>query len=324
MQFRTVISPQKAAITIGYDTPVLAIGSCFAENMGERLHNMRIPVYINPFGILYNPASIAKNISILLTNQNFEYSDIFEHGGLWHSWQHHGKFSHPDKEAILRGVNESLFEARNFMKKTQRLVITFGSAYVYVLKNTGEMVANCHKVPSSFFEKKRLSIEEIVTNFSETIHHLNQQNIDLQIVMTVSPVRYIRDGIIENQKSKAILLLAVEALCEKFSNVHYFPSYELVMDDLRDYRFYEDDMVHPNKQAIDYIWAFFKETYCTQNTLNIMTEVEKINAMLQHRPLHPNTEGYQQFVNTLSNRIEAIQKKYPFLNFDNKSKPFQL
>jgi GSCFA family len=324
MSFRTILRPQKSNVDIEYKHPIFTIGSCFAENMGQRLAALRLNTLCNPFGILYNPISIAKSINLLVTDYMFTEDDIFEHGGLWHSWQHHGRFSHPDKEVILRGVNECLCEAQNFIKKTNRLIITLGSAYVYVKKDTGETVANCHKVPASFFEKKRLSVEEIVNDFSNTINLLKEQNADLQILMTVSPVRYMRDGIVENQKSKAILLLAIEALCEKFTHVHYFPAYELVMDDLRDYRFYEEDMVHPNKQAIDYIWAFFKETYCTQNTLNIMVEVEKINAMLQHRPLHPNSQEYQQFVDIVSNKLQMIQKKYPFLNFDDKAKPFQL
>ena len=248
MQFRTILRPQKSDVDIDYHHPILTIGSCFAENIGQRLAAVRFSTLCNPWGILYNPISIAKSVNLIVTDYSFTEDDIFEHGGLWHSWQHHGRFSHPDKKVILRGVNESLFKAQNFIKKANRLIITLGSAYVYVLKDTGETVANCHKVPASFFEKKRLSVEEIVDDFSNTINLLKGQSADLQILMTVSPVRYIRDGIVENQKSKAILLLAVEALCEKFNNVHYFPAYELVMDDLRDYRFYEEDMVHPNKQ----------------------------------------------------------------------------
>lgn len=316
MQFRTILRPQKSDVDIDYHHPILTLGSCFAENIGQRLAAMRFNTLCNPFGILYNPISIAKGINLMVTDYTFTQDDIFEYGGLWHSWQHHGRFSHPDKDAILRGVNKELSEAQNFFKKTNRLIITLGSAYVYVKKDTGELVANCHKAPTSFFEKKRLSVEEIINDFSNVINLLKAQKADLQILMTVSPVRYIRDGIIENQKSKGVLLLAVEALCEKFSNVHYFPSYELVMDDLRDYRFYEEDMVHPNKQAIDYIWAFFKKTYCPDNTLNIMTAVEKINAMLQHRPLHPGTEGYQQFADTVAKRLEDLNRKYPFLKFD--------
>lgn len=313
MVFRTVLLPQKADFEISYQTPTLAIGSCFTENIGERLSDARFPLCINPFGIFYNPLSIAYCINYLMTNTIFTEKDIFENQGLWHSWQHHGKFSHSKKAEILRGVNESLSEARQFYKSANRLIITLGTAHVFVEKQSGKVVANCHKMPASFFYSKRLSMTEIVESLSSTFNKIFSQNADCQIIITVSPIRHIREGLIENQRNKAILLLAAEALCQQFPNVHYFPAYEIMMDDLRDYRFYEADMIHPTPQAIDYIWQVFSDTYFTESTKKMRDDVRKVHLMQQHRPLHPDTDAYQQFVNNLKKKEEELAVKYPIL-----------
>ena len=322
MEFRTKLNPTKSNISIGYDDSILTIGSCFAENMGARLSALRFSTLTNPFGILYNPISISKNISKLLTAEIYTEKDIFQNGDLWHSWQHHGKFSSPKKGDILRGINDSLLEAQTFFQKANRLIITLGTANVFIEKKSGEVVANCHKVPSrnaetglDNFDKRRLSVEEIVENFTNILNKINAQKTDIQIIITVSPIRHIRDGLIENQLSKATLLLAVDEICRQFKNVHYFPAYELMMDDLRDYRFYEADMIHPTSQAIDYIWDFFKEVFFTDKTNCVINDVQKLNLMLQHRPLHPNTEGYQQFVNSVNNKMIELKSKYPYLTF---------
>ena len=195
------------------------------------------------------------------------------------------------------------------------MFLTFGSATVYQLKTTGETVANCHKAPPQYFDKKRLSTTEIVAAFLPILENLSTQIIDLQIIITVSPVRHLRDGLIENNLSKATLLLAADALTQKFSNISYFPAYELIMDDLRDYRFFERDMMHPTAQAVDYIWQFFSDTYFSTETKSIVQEIEKINAMQAHRPLKgENTEGVKNFQKTLALKIEALEKRFPFLN----------
>jgi hypothetical protein len=314
MVFRTVLPAQKQDFECSYQTPTLAIGSCFAENMAARLSNLRFPVCINPFGILYNPISIANCLNYLMTDTVFKETDIFENQGLWHSWQHHGKFSSPKKVEILRRINEEFSNARQFFKKANRLIITLGTANVFIETQSGQVVANCHKMPASQFQYKRLSIAEIVEPLSLTFNKIISQNTDFQIIITVSPIRHIRDGLIENQRSKAILLLAVEALCQQFTNVHYFPAYEIMMDDLRDYRFYEADMIHPNKQAIDYIWQVFSDTYFTDETKKVMDDVHKVNLMQQHRPLHPDTDWYQQFADNLKKKEKELYAKYPFLD----------
>lgn len=313
MQFRTTLSVPKSPFDLGYETPLMMLGSCFTENIGARLQSLFMPVLTNPFGITYNPISIAKNINYLMTNDTFQEKDVFKEGDLWHSWQHHGRFSSSEKAEILRGINFELSTARNHFLKTKTLILTLGTANVFIEKKSNRVVNNCHKVPPQYFDKKRLSVDEVVSNLKTTFDKIFSQNTDCQIVMTVSPIRHLRDGLVENNRSKAVLLLACAELSDLFPNVHYFPAYELVMDDLRDYRFYAPDMMHPTDQAIDYIWECFVDTFFTKKTKIIVEDVQKINLMKQHRPLHPNTEGYQQFVDKLQEKVDILQKKYPFL-----------
>lgn len=323
--FRTELKPQKASFDIDYQCFTLGIGSCFIENIGSMLNARQLPFLQNPYGIVYNPLSIVKQLAAITaldadTEANyFSEKDLFQHNGLWGSLQHHGKFSGENKAIVLNNTNDSLEKARNFYKKTNRIVLTLGTANVFIWKETGEVVANCHKLPPQYFEQKRLKVEEIVDNFKPIFEKIFSQNTDCQIIITVSPIRHIRDGLVENNRSKAVLLLAADALSQFFDNVHYFPAYEIVMDDLRDYRFYERDMIHPNALAIEYIWQFFSDTFFDNKTKSIIQEVEKINAMLAHRPLHgADTEGYQKFREQLDLKILALQKQYPFLKSEVK------
>jgi lysophospholipase L1-like esterase len=313
MQFRTTLSIPQSSFELGYDTPLLMLGSCFTENIGARLQSLHLPVLTNPFGIVYNPISMTRNINYLMTNEIFSEKDIFQQGDMWHSWQHHSRFSSPEKAEILRGINDELTTARNHFVKTKTLILTLGTANVFVEKKSNQVVNNCHKSPPQYFEKKRLSVSDVVSNFKTIFEKILSQNTECQIVMTVSPIRHLRDGLIENNRSKAVLLLASAELSDLFPNVHYFPAYELVIDDLRDYRFFAPDMMHPTDQAIDYIWQHFTDTFFTEKTKIMTEEVHKINLMKQHRPLHPNTEGYQQFVNQLQQKVDNLKNKYPFL-----------
>ncbi len=320
--FRTELKIQTAPFSIDYQSFTLGIGSCFIENIGAMLNARQLPFLQNPFGIVYNPLSIAKQlaaISALETVENlyfFTENDLFKYNGLWASLQHHSKFSGENRDDVLKNINNSLVMGRNFFKKTNRIILTLGTANVFIWKETGEVVANCHKLPPQYFEKKRLNIEEIVTVFKPIFEQIISQNTDCQIIITVSPIRHIRDGLVENNRSKAVLLLAADTLSQLFERVHYFPAYEIMMDDLRDYRFYESDMIHPNSTAIQYIWQYFSETFFDNKTRSIVQEVEKINLMLAHRPLHSaDTEGYQKFREQLNLKILALQKQYPFLDF---------
>ena len=324
--FRTELKPQKASFNIDYQCFTLGIGSCFTENIGAKLNARQLPFFHNPFGIVYNPLSMARQLAMISESDTsveqenasyfFKEKDLIKQGNLWHSMQHHGRFSGENSDLVLKNINGSLNEARLFFQKTNRLILTFGTARVFEFKTTKEIVANCHKLPSSYFQSKKLTVASIVDNFKPIFEKIFSEKTGFHIILTVSPIRHVRDGLVENNRSKAILLLACEVLSEMFNHVHYFPAYELVMDDLRDYRFYERDMLHPNIQAIEYIWQYFETTFFDERTKNVEAEVEKINLMQAHRPLHgSDTEGYQKFQKQLEEKILNIKKQYPFLHF---------
>lgn len=321
--FRTILSPQKANISIGYHTPIICIGSCFTENIGQLLIENKFPTSLNPFGIIYNPVSIKQSLDRIISGAQYTAKDIFFHQDLWHSFDHHGVFSHPNQQASLELINNKLETVAKFLKKANRLILTLGTANVFVNKTTGKIVANCHKLPNTAFEKKRLSISEIVFSLQPTLEKLKTINPDCEVIFTVSPVRHLKDGIIENQRSKATLLLAIEEIMSQLDYVHYFPAYEIVLDDLRDYRFFERDMAHPNELAIQYIWDFFQQTYFSKETYSIFSKVKKMVQASKHRPFHKNTYTHQQFVKRQLENIATLEKQHPFLSLTNEREIFQ-
>ncbi len=321
--FRTVLPLKKTSIDINYQSPILCIGSCFTENIGNLLIENKFPSLLNPFGILYNPISIKNSLAILLSKKEYKAAALFLHQDLWRSFDHHGVFAHPNKQQTLTNINSQLNVARTFLAQTKRLVLTFGTANVFIKKSTGAVVANCHKLPNSEFEKHRLSIIEIVDEFVPILHQLKTENPALEIIFTVSPVRHIKDGLLENQRSKATLLLAIEQITNSLSYTHYFPAYELVLDDLRDYRFFGKDMIHPNEIAIDYIWNYFQQTYFSSATMTVLKQAQKIVQASQHRPLHVETDAHQQFIKKQLEKIDIFTKQYPFINLKTAQEIFQ-
>lgn len=283
MDFRTII-PIKPQPWISHSTRFVLLGSCFAENIGQRLIDYRFQVDMNPFGVLYNPLSIAQALERLAENRPFVADELFEHNSLWHSWMHHGSFSDQSKEKALEKMNERFVLANQNLKKTDLLIITFGSAWVYEFD--GRVVANCHKVPNNRFVRRRLTVNEIVARYTQLFAALRQQNPKLKVLLSVSPIRYLRNDATENQTSKATLLLATEALCQQLPDVDYFPAYEILLDELRDYRFFADDMVHPSPMAVAYVWERFAQAYFTPDTLALLPEIDKENRRAAHRPLH--------------------------------------
>ena len=304
MDFRTKVDA-KADFTIGYFDKIMMMGSCFAENIGLKMRQSRLNVVVNPFGILFNPESIAMALEQALAGSPVTDTDVFQHNGLWSGFGFHGSFSSPDKAEALRRMNEGISLAHQQINGLTRLILTFGTAYVYRNVSDGRVVANCHKLPAANFVREMLTIEQIVERYSALIEQLTTINPDLQIVLTVSPVRHLRDGAHQNQLSKATLLLAANQLVERFGNVHYFPSYELLLDDLRDYRFYDADMCHPSAVAVDYIWQAMRDNCFSQTDNALIDEVAKIMAAINHRPLNPNTDEYRQFV---ANQLDAVTR----------------
>ena len=321
--FRTVLPLEKANVDIHYQSPILCIGSCFTENIGNLLAANKFPILLNPFGILYNPISIKNSLEILLSEKKYTTNDLFLHQDLWRSFDHHSFFSTTNQAQALRTINDQLETARRFLKQTKRLFLTFGTANTFINQSTGKVVTNCHKLPNTNFEKRRLSVAEITAALVPVLQQLKTEYAQLEIIFTVSPVRHIRDGLLENQRSKATLLLAVEHLAKELSFTHYFPAYELVLDDLRDYRFFGKDMIHPNEIAIEYIWNYFQQTYFSTKTMATFKQVKKIVQASQHRPLHPATATHQQFVRKQLEKIIAFSKQYPFINLKTEQEVFQ-
>jgi hypothetical protein len=291
--------------------PILIAGSCFAEHIGQFLLENKFTIALNPSGILFNPLSLVKSVQDCLTPDVLDQNDCFQHDGLWHSWNLHGSFSSVEKEILLASIIESRQKAKSILDKSESMILTLGTAWVYEKKTDGKLVGNCHKVPNNTFIKRMLTVDEIIESFESLMKEEVFRN--KQIILTISPVRYIHDGLIENNRSKAVLIQAVEHLCKTWPGFYYFPAYEIVIDELRDYRFYSHDLVHPNDQAVNYVTEQFAESTFDEETKEFIKVYEPIRIAGQHRPLHPDSEGFHQFKTKLDESINQLQKKYPFL-----------
>ncbi len=314
MNFRTEIQIPKSQTDISYRDNLLLFGSCFTENSGNKLSAHKFKADINPFGILYNPYSIENAINILLKKKQFTEDDLFFHNGIWNSFSHHGSFSDISKEVCLLKINDRINSTSNILKEVDHLLITFGTAWIYELKETNQIVANCHKLPEKTFNRRRLNVKEIADSYTHLLTDIYSLNPSVNIIFTVSPIRHWKDGAHENQLSKSTLLLAIAQLQEKFNNIQYFPAYEIVMDELRDYRFYEEDMLHPSKVAINYIWERFSDTYFSIETKQIQQQIVEICKAQNHRPFNPETEEHLAFLKKTEEKKLKLKAQYPFLD----------
>lgn len=295
MQWSTQVPISSSSFPASHRHPIVLAGSCFSENIGALLRRHKFPTCINPFGILYNPLSIGRSLEAVIQNRRYNVQDLVPHGGLWHSMDHHGSFSAPDKDTVLRNINNAITQAREMLEKASHLFLTWGSAFAFRYHPTGQIAGNCHKLPGSHFSKELLTPENIVADYTRLIHSLLSSNPKLCITLSISPVRHWREGAENNQVSKATLLLAKHTLCREFPNLHYFPAYEIVMDELRDYRFYADDLLHPGHNAIQYIYERFGDTWFSKETRTLLPELDKILQAAGHRPLHGITPEYREF-----------------------------
>ena len=311
--FSTQIDIPHSAVEITYNDRILTLGSCFAENIGTKLQEAFFLTFINPFGVMYNPMSVAQGIRHLLSEKEFTAADLFQSGSLWNSLAHSSTFSAVTADDALQKINSRLQAARYFLHETNVMMITLGTAWVFELVDTRKIVSNCHKLPASRFTRRRLSVDEIINEFTEVFGLLRNSYPGLKFIFTVSPIRHWKDGAHENTVSKSTLHLAVDALEKQFDFVHYFPAYEIMMDELRDYRFYASDMLHPSDVAVDYIWQRFGDTYISSETLNLKKELERLRADLNHRPLHPETEEYRLFQLSVEKKKNGLIQDYPFL-----------
>ena len=322
MQFRTQIPIPKSNFLIDYNSKIVSLGSCFAENIAEKLDYFKFENTCNPFGIIFNPVSIEKIIHKAVNQELFTEKDIFFHNERWHCFDVHSDLSNMNKEELLNDLNQLLQSTKQQLQEATHIIITYGTSWVYRNIATNQIVANCHKVPQKEFSKEILSVETIEKSIQNTMNFIQKINPNVSFIFTVSPVRHLKDGFVENQLSKAHLISAIHQILKISIGVPpsgaegaYFPSYEIMMDELRDYRFYAEDMIHPNTVAIDYIWERFSETTISEESHSIMKEVETIQKGLQHRPFNPNSESHQQFLSKLQDKITRLQKRFPKIQF---------
>lgn len=313
MDFTTKIPINKSGNLINYNSKIVSLGSCFAENMGDKFSYFKFQNTVNPFGIIFNPVSIENLVSRVVNNQKFTEEDIFFHNDLWHSFEVHSELSNSNKEDFLNSLNQLLESTNNQITAFTHIIITYGTSWVYRNKASQKIVANCHKVPQSQFDKEILSVETIEKSIQNTINLIQKVNPNCHFIFTVSPVRHIKDGFVENQQSKAHLITAIHN--SQFTIHNYFPSYELMMDELRDYRFYAEDMLHPSQIAIDYIWVRFFENYISEESYTTMEEVCSIQKGLAHRPFNPDSESHQKFLYDLQVKINHLQQDFPQIVF---------
>jgi hypothetical protein len=317
MDFRTLLPTHPAPFRIAPSDRILLVGSCFTEHIGDRLRRYKWPVCVNPYGIVYNPVSIGRCIEQLAAGViPFVHSDLFENGGVWRSWEHHSSFAYPDVGQSFRAMLRAYEDAVSFLYQSTHVILTPGTAFVHALKSTGQIVANNHKMPANIFDGRRLTVEEATDALAGAVQAVLSVVPNIRIILTVSPVRHLRLGMAENQRSKAVLLLACEAVCRIWpERAFYFPAYELLMDDLRDYRFYAPDMVHPSDTAVDYVWQHFSDTFFSTGTKQLLSEITKIQAAATHRPFHADTPEHRAFQEKQLQKIHEITLRYPFLDF---------
>lgn len=313
MNFRTSVELPQEEVEIRHSDRLMLFGSCFSENIGNRLAENKFVCEVNPFGILYNPLSISSALKQVMNRKVYVKEDLFEAGGVWHSWMHHGSFSSDvSLDDCLQKINIRLKKASDFLATADWLIVTWGTSYVY--RYEGDVVGNCHKCPEKMFVRERLSVEAVCEEWNALLRSIKCHFPELKVMFSVSPIRHAKDGMHGNQLSKATLLLAADELCRRFDNCFYFPSYEILMDELRDYRFYADDMFHPSPLAVQYIWECFCRSYFKENTMDVMKDWDEIQKALRHKPFRPESEAYRKFLSQIMLRIERLNEKLPYID----------
>ena len=326
MQLQVPIQINPPDNLINYRDKILLTGSCFTEHIGNSLNDLKFSVLQNPNGILFDPRSVCHSLVSYIDNIKYEKKDLFYLNEIWNNWEHHSRFSGMDAGETLKRMNESKEQAHKYLNNADWLIVTLGSSFSYKLTEEadrasslkGAGVANCHRAPSQWFNKYLLTIEEIISMLDSTYHRLRQFNPALKMIFTISPVRHIRDGVIENNRSKARLIEAVHHLVNKYPGLYYFPAYELVIDVLRDYRFYDIDLAHPNYPATEFVMKKFSENFIDEESQELMEEVRKIVIARKHKPFQPETNAHKSFLKANLEKAKALQVKLPFLNLSDE------
>jgi hypothetical protein len=307
---------------IGYHTRGMFMGSCFSDYIGTIMAGYKFPLLLNPFGTLFNPASIAANLENLINLRVYKSADLRFHDGLWLSFDHYTGFSDTDQERCLDQINTSVSQASEWLKHCDFLVLTFGTAWIFKYKKTGKTVANCHKIPQAEFSREFMQPAEIVNMFDRLLSLLSEFNPGLRVIFTLSPVRHWSDGAVNNQLSKSVLHYSIQEILKQHGNAWYFPSYEIFMDELRDYRYYAADMLHPSDQGAVYVWEKFFESTIDDKSKAILAELEPVLQAARHRPVNAGSDAHRKFRDKISGKIHEITTKYPFLDFSNEIELF--
>ena len=314
MEFHLGFQPKISPVKITHQEPLLLIGSCFSEHIGQRLSDLKFQVQSNPFGIVFNPSSIEKSLNRIIDKNYFNDNDVFEKDNFWFSLDAHSSVFTDSKENLIELLNSKIDEWNLLLNTASFLTITLGSAFAYKNNKKNKIVANCHKLPQELFEKLLLESQDILPNFKILIEKLLKKNPKLHILFTVSPVKHLREGLVENNLSKSILIQSIHQLIKQSHNCHYFPAYEIVNDDLRDYRFYEADMAHPNKLAIDYVWDKFSDVFFNETTTFINEQLVQLNQAYRHRFLNEKSEASTKFKMQFYQKCLAFQSKFPSID----------
>jgi hypothetical protein len=315
MKFQTTIPIKKSDFLIDYSSKLVSLGSCFAENMGDKFDYFKFQNITNPFGIIFNPISLEKIILRSLHKKYFTEKDIFFHNEAWHCFEVHSELSNPNKTEFLTTLNQLIDTTNGHLEKATHCLITLGTSWVYKHIESDALVANCHKVSQKQFVKELLYVADVEASLKRIVSEIQVVNPNCKFIFTISPVRHSKDGFVENNVSKSHLITALYHFLTNATSSIYFPSYEIMMDELRDYRFYAEDMLHPNQTAIDYIWMRFSENYINEIEFETMQHVSEIQKALNHRPFNPNSESHLKFQDNLKQKINAIVTKYPEMKF---------
>ena len=324
MNFLTNIDIKPLPSPITYHHKIMLVGSCFTEHIGNNMQELKFQTLQNPNGILFEPMSVCSSLVSYIQSKQYNELDLFQYNELWQSWNHHSRFSNPDKEACLTQINQSQQKAHEFLKKAEWIILTLGSSFVYKLKETGQFVANCHKAPAQLFDKYLIPIDEQIATLDNTLHQLFHFNPKLKIIFTISPVRHLRDGVVENNRSKARLLETVHHLVNKFDRLFYFPAYELVIDVLRDYRFYDIDLAHPNYAATQFVMEKFSDYAFQESTVQLSKEIKQIVTAKNHKPFHPGSNQHHQFLKQQLEKTIALAQEHPYLDLADELRFFKV
>jgi len=307
--FRTEIKLKKEQNKINYNSKLLLIGSCFTQNIGDKLSYFKFDNVVNPFGILFHIKAIEKLISTSLSNKIYSKNDLFFHNDRWHCFDVHSNLSSANDNVMLTEINSAVKRTKKQIEEASHIIITLGTSWVYRFIETNKLVANCHKIPQKKFLKEILSAAQIVESLENMIRLIKTDNKKATIIFTVSPVRHLKDGFIENQQSKSHLIAAIHQVINEQKELYYFPAYEIMMDDLRDYRFYKSDMIHPNETAINYIWEKFIAAWVDNSSTEIMKDVDSVQKGLLHKPFYENSKKHQEFLEKLNQKIQKLKKE---------------